>query len=128
MAVHRSRIARSRHGSQLHISRLQAVEEFSLHFSPITMEQDDHSLGTTKQDAVQGAPVLLVLNKVKPDWTPSIALTTALGYKQVKFLLTLNVNDGKTSSLFISFMPGSTHHGEADRHVLYLPLLKPLDL
>jgi hypothetical protein len=71
-------------------------------------------MGTTKQDVVQCAPVLLVSNRVKPDWTPSIALTTALGYKQVKFLLTPNVDDGKTLSLFTSFMPGSPQHGEAD--------------
>ena len=106
-------------GNSVKVLHLElAAAEFSRRFAPISMEQDMKQ--EEDSDDEQGAPVLLVSTHVKPDWTPPNKFTSKVdgAGKHVKFLLIPNVDDeGRTSSLFISCMPGSTH-GEADAHVL----------
>ena len=99
-------------GNSVKVVHLElAAAEFSRRFSPISLEQDMEQ----EEDEQQRAPVLLVSTHVKPDWTPPVGFTTKSVFGNVRFLSVPNA-DGKTSSLFISCMPGNTH-GEADAHV-----------
>lgn len=102
----------------VHLQLAAGAAKFSCRFSPILIEQhvlQDQASLCAKKDVEQGALVLLVSTHVKPDWTPPTSFSTKPGFRNMGFMLVPNA-DGKTSSLFISYIPGNTH-GEADGHV-----------